>query len=101
MNYTLVETWPLLSWCAVCKRGALDDVHVLHGSGVETSQNWFGEIVWAGEYSDAAFDETDIVAGSAGRIRQDKIVFVSSGSIVDRLHVLNCDNQVFVSNSLP
>ena len=58
----------MLAWCAVCKHGTTD-VRVLHGSKVETSQRWFGEIVWAGDYSDAAFDETDISAGSGGRVR--------------------------------
>ena len=65
MNYVRIESWPMLAWCAVCKSGTTD-IRILHGSRVETNQRWFGEIVWAGEYSEAAFDETDIVAGSGG-----------------------------------
>jgi hypothetical protein len=100
MNYALVDNWPELAWCAICKVGA-DEVRVLHGARVETRPDWFGEIVWAGDFADASFDQTDIVSGSGGRRRNGKLVFVSSGTIVDRLHITQAGDRYFVSNSLP
>lgn len=100
VNYSEIENWPRLAWCAICEVGSAE-IRVLHGSRVETRSDWFGEIVWAGEFSEEAFDRTDIVSGSGGRQRNDTFNFVSSGSIVDRLHVLRNGNRYFVSNSLP
>jgi len=68
---------------------------------VEIKDEWFGEIAWAGDFTEADFDQTDIVSGSGGRRRGDQIHFVSAGSIVDRLHFIRVDNNYVVSNSLP
>jgi hypothetical protein len=57
--------------------------------------------VWDGDFLAGDFDLTDIVAGSGGRVRSDRLMFVSSGSTVDRLHHHRCqDDSVYVSNSL-
>lgn len=100
MEYLLQPDWPKLAWCATCDQGS-PDVRVLHGAKVEVRQDWFGEIAWDGKFSDANFDQTDIVSGSGGRIRDGQFKFVSSGSVVDRLHVLQVDGRYYVSNSLP
>ena len=76
-------------------------MQVLHGKGVETRRQWFGEIAWAGEFAHAAFDGTDIVCGSGGRTRGTSVVFVGAGSIVDRLHRTEVGKNHLVSNSLP
>jgi hypothetical protein len=85
---------------ARCRVGAAD-VEVLHGEQVEIAQDWFSEAAWDGDFGAGDFDRTDIVAGSAGRLRDGHIVFVSAGATVDRLHTLTRDGMSWVSNTLP
>jgi hypothetical protein len=68
---------------------------------VETGNEWFCEAAWAGDYEEGAFDRTDIVAGTGGRLRDAGVYFVSSGSTLDRLHSFERNGEVYVSNSLP
>ena len=46
------------------------------------------------------FDATDVVAGTGIRVRDENVIFVSSGSTVDRLCSHATDGLVVVSNSL-
>jgi hypothetical protein len=64
------------------------------------ADEWFCEAAWAGEYESGDFDRTDIITGSGGRLRGGRVVFVSSGSTVDRLNSLEDEDGVWVSNSL-
>ena len=98
-EYVLVPQWPPLAWLARCRNREMK-VAVFHGSQVETADEWFCEAVWTGDYETGGFDETDIVAGSGARLRDTKVVFVSSGSTVDRLHSLQVGDDVWLSNSL-
>lgn len=100
LAYTLMPEWPPLAWLAVCERRATE-VRVLHGRGVETTDEWFGEVAWAGEHQAGDFDRTDLVAGSGGRRRNGRIIFVSAGATVERLHSLTCGEKTWLSNSLP
>ena len=79
----------------------IDEVLVRCGPQVETGNEWFCEAAWAGDYEEGAFDHTDIVAGTGGRLRDAGAYFVSSGSTVDRLHSFQRNGEVLVSNSLP
>lgn len=98
-KFLMVPEWPSLGWLACCRR---DDeiVSIFHGNRVETVDDWFCEAVWAGPYKDGDFDRTDIVSGSGGRIRGNSVVFVSSGSTVDRLVVARLRDCVYISNSI-
>jgi hypothetical protein len=99
-EFLLVSDWPSLAWLSRCQRGS-STIVVAHGPGVESRDGWFGEVAWAGDYGSGAFDETDVVAGSGGRINGDEAVFVSPGSTVDRLQVLDeGQGTAWVSNSL-
>lgn len=100
INYIPIECWPDLAWCAICSP-VKSEVQVLHGPKIETERDWFGEIAWAGKFEDAAFDQTDIVCGSGGRVRGESLVFVGAGSIVERLHRIEVGQDHLVSNSLP
>lgn len=93
------DNWPSLAWLARCRRG-VDMVQVYHGRGVETTEHWFCEAVWDGPYPEGRFDETDLVFGSGARVRDGELLFVSSGSTVDRLHVVHAGPETVVSNSL-
>lgn len=92
--------WPPLAWLASCESSS-QTVAVHHGSWVEVSERWFCEAVWAGDYSRGDFDQTDLVAGSGGRLRDDRLIFVSSGSTIDRLNSVSVPGRTWVSNSLP
>ncbi len=98
LRYTSLPTWPSLAWLARCLRGE-SFIDVYHGSRVEVTEEFFAESVWAGNYEEGGFDQTDIVAGSGGRCRGSGIVFVSSGSTVDRLHSIETHEAAWVSNS--
>jgi hypothetical protein len=95
-----VPGWPKLAWVAVMKLGS-DAVSVLHGPGVETGPDWCVEAVWAGDFSAGGFDLTDVVVGTGVRLRDDNVVFVSSGDTLNRLHHLKKEEMIYVSNSLP
>jgi hypothetical protein len=101
MRFEYVEApeWPPLAWLARCHAGS-STVAVFHGPRVETTDEWFAEAVWAGDYEAGGFDQTDVVAGSGARLRDDTVVFVSSGSTVDRLHSLQGGDDTWISNSL-
>jgi hypothetical protein len=73
---------------------------VFHGSRLETQEAFFAEAVWADTYAAGDLDATDIIAGSGGRLRGDRVTFVSSGSTVDRLNCLRDKDGVWISNSL-
>ena len=78
LRYTLLSTWPPLAWFARCPEGE-SFIDVYHGSRVEVTDEFFGELIWAGDYDAGGFDQTDIVAGSGGRCRDSGIVFALQG----------------------
>ncbi len=99
--YTVpIPSWPKLAWVARCQKDS-KTIMVYHGPMVETADQWAVEAVWAGDYGAGGFDETDLVFGTGLRIRGDGVVFVSSGSSLDRLHATHCGTCTYVSNSLP
>jgi len=99
LDFKKIAQWPRLAWLAECSTND-ENIRVYHGDWVEVREHWFCEGVWAGDFLAGDFDNTDIVAGSGGRIRNNKLCFVSSGSNVDRLHSLRKDDVTIVSNSL-
>ena len=97
---TEVAGWPKLAWVATMKRGA-DVVSVLHGPCVETRPDWCVEGVWDGAFSKGDFDLTDVIVGTGIRVRDARILFVSSGDTLSRLHHFeDTAETLFVSNSL-
>ncbi len=98
-DFTSVPEWPSLAWLAKCEPGK-PVVTVLHGGRIEQRNDWFCEAVWAGEFEAGDFDGSDVVAGSGGRCRGSRVVFVSSGSTVDRLNFIETGEASWVSNSL-
>lgn len=98
--YTAIPDWPPLAWLARCRPGQ-EIVEVFHGPRVEVASDWFAEAVWADRYADGGFDRTDLVFGSGARRREGTLLFVSSGTTVDRLQFLRGAEATWVSNSLP
>lgn len=100
LHFEKIVKWPKLAWVAKAEQGS-QDIIVMHGPCVETGRNWCVEAVWAGDFSKGDFDRTDLVFGSGVRCRDDKVIFVSSGTTLDRLYYSRADGSWFVSNSLP
>ena len=99
LAYKVIADWPPNAWIIRLTPGA--DVAEVHcGGKVERADAWFCEATWDGPFSDGAFDETDIVAGSGVRVRAGQLVLVSSGSTVDRLQFATSQGTTLVSNSL-
>src|SRR5947208_585829 len=98
-KFWLAPQWPRLAWLAELNPGS-DTIEVTHGPGIEMGDGWFCEAVWAGDFAGADFDQTDLVFGSGARIRDGGVIFVSSGSTVDRLVSARQDGKQYVSNSL-
>jgi len=95
-----VAQWPKLAWTAQITAGS-EEVEVLHGRMVETTDRWIVEAAWDKDFTSGDFDETDLVFGTGIRIRKGRAVFVSSGTVFDRLVYCRLDGSLHVSNSLP
>lgn len=99
-QYKLIDTWPPLVWLAKASAASML-IEIFHGSGIETSSEWFCEAIWADQYCEGDFDRTDIIFGSGGRIRGENAIFVSSSTTVDRIQSAVVKGCSWVSNSLP
>ncbi len=100
LQFHKVEDWPKLAWVAQGQYHCQNLV-VFHGRCVELSDQWCAEAVWAGEFSDGDFDKTEIVFGTGIRCREQQVVFVSSGTMMDRLWMWESSGRFYLSNSLP
>lgn len=100
LEYKTIQKWPNLAWVAVFANGT-GRIVVYHGPMVETMDNWCVEAVWAGKFLDGDFDRTDLVFGTGVRCRNGRLLFVSSGSTLDRLCYCHKSGVWYVSNSLP
>ena len=99
MTSRAVSQWPRLAWVVTFEQGT-NEMLLFHGPMVEVSDQWAAEAVWDGEFTRGDFDTTDIVFGSGVRLRDNKVIFVSSGSTLDRIWYFKSDSW-YVSNSLP
>lgn len=99
IKYIKVNEWPPLAWLAHCLENN-ETITLYHGENIEVNDHWYCEAVWDGSFQDGAFDQTDIIAGSGGRLRDNKMTFVSSGTTVDRIQMLSTETGYWVSNSL-
>lgn len=95
-----IDGWPKLAWVASLEDGS-DTLNVYHGPMVETADQWIVEAVWAGDFAAGNFDQTDLVFGTGIRCRGDRVTFVSSGTVFDRLWHCRNKNTFFIANSLP
>ncbi len=96
----LVPGLAKLAWVAVC-RPEEEFITVRHGPSVEVVEGWCVEAVWAGDFAAGDFDRTDLVFGTGVRCRGDRVVFVTSGTTMDRLWHCRYDGACYVANSLP
>jgi len=94
------EKLPKLSWLAEVEKGN-PSVRVVHGEGVEQGGDFFVEGAWDSQFSEGDLDQSAVLAGSGGRIRDKGVVFCSPFHTLGRLHVLRQGDSVYISNSLP
>lgn len=95
-----ITDWPKLAWVAVCPDKS-HTLEILHGRCVEVNDNWCVEAAWAGPFALGDFDLTDLVFGTGIRRRDSEVIFVSSGSPMDRLFYCKDKGRWFFSNSFP
>lgn len=100
LNLNAVTAWPKLAWVARFTP-LIDTVAVFHGPYVEANDQWCVEAVWAGDYTHGDFDKTDLIFGSGIRCRENHVVFVSSGTTLDRLWHYRRGDTWYVANSFP
>jgi hypothetical protein len=75
-EYIELPDLPRLAWCALRRRDSAT-VQVLHGSWVETHDDWFHEGVWNGPFAEGGFAESTEHFGSGARLRGDGMEFSS------------------------
>ena len=100
LTFREISDWPKLAWVASCPEQSRT-LKILHGSAVEVADEWCVEAVWAEPFSHAGFDLTDLVFGTGIRRRANHVVFVSSGSPLDRLWYCHHKGQWVFTNSFP
>ena len=91
---------PPLSWCAVTDAAA-DTTTVMHGSWVETRDDWFVEGVWAGDFGGARRDGQGALMGFLGRADGHGVTFSCPEHPLEKLHVIVRGGKAFVSPSIP
>ena len=100
LRYRPIPNLPRLAWAASADPRS-GDVEVVHGPAVECRDSWMVEGVWDGEFRDGAFDSSDHFFGSGLRLEEDRVSFVASTGLGDRLLWTAHKGRVVVSNSLP
>jgi len=96
----LLAGWPKLAWVAKASDGD-NVISIYHGPYVEVGDDWIVEAVWAGSFKEGDFDQTDLVFGTGVRCRKDSVVFVTSGTVFDRIWHGRHQDKWYFSNSLP
>lgn len=100
IEYRIIDCFPKLAWVAVVDEKQ-NSITAYHGKYVECRSDWMIEGIWNGSFQEGNFHETALVFGTGVRIAEDKIYFVSSSSMADRLYYVFSGKKFLVSNSLP
>jgi len=99
LSFLEVATLPRLAWLAVVDSGA-GRARVFHGSAVECRDRWMVEGVWDGDFAAGGFHASPHFFGSGIRVDGDRLLFVPSSALVDRVLYCRDRGRVVVSNSL-
>src|SRR5206468_11356948 len=90
LDFHEVAALPRLAWLAVVERGAAR-ARVYHGPAVECRDRWMVEGVWDGDFAAGGFHDSPHFFGSGIRVDGDRLLFVPSSALVDR--VLYCQDR--------
>jgi hypothetical protein len=99
LHYRMLPRLPRLAWLADVSADRRD-VHILHGRGVECRATWMVEGVWDAPFADGDFHRRVHFFGSGLRVAGDRLWFVPSCALVDRLLTCEWRGRRVVSNSL-
>ena len=100
IDYRATRAFPKLAWVTIIdEKQTL--ITVYHGKYVECRSDWFIEGIWDRPFEDGNFHETDMVFGTGMKVTDEKIIFISSSSMADRLYYAFYEGRLLVSNSLP
>ena len=97
--FELDESLPRLAWCAALVRGSAT-VRVFHGAWVETRPTFFFEGAWNGRFVDGQPSGATAAFGSGGELTGDAVLFVTPTHMLERVHAIEVDDTLWVSNSL-
>jgi hypothetical protein len=89
---------PRLAWCANIQKGE-NTVEVLHGPWVETTEHFFCDGAWSGDFLCGDFD-TSLLMGSGGRVADDTLIIAAPNHTLERIFTLRDGKTLWVSNSL-
>ncbi len=99
IEYHLLPELPKLGWlCSLNLNTGV--VSAFHGTAVECFEDWMVEGVWDDQFENGGFHRSGNFYGSGIRIDDNRIYFVPSSAIVDRLFYCLNDKILLVSNSL-
>ena len=94
---------PRLAWCAVAIRKNFE-IHVYHGQGIETNDNFFAEGAWDGDFTSGGFDQSAFFMGTGGKsqnVQSGGVLFTSPNHTLERLYSIRGSEIIYMSNSLP
>src|SRR4051794_25619501 len=98
--YKRIADLPKLAWIAEVDLGT-HACTVRHGDGVETHAEWAVEGVWDASFEKGAFHQSENFFGSGVRQDGERLYFVPSSAVTDRLLWAQHAHRLVVSNSLP
>ncbi|MFZ5610526.1 MAG: hypothetical protein ACOY99_13065 [Pseudomonadota bacterium] len=99
LSVTISDALPPLAWLAMAEPGQ-NRVALTAGRGVEVGDGWWFEGVWAGDFGQAGFGQSDAVCGSGGRIEGNMVRFVPPTHSLEALYWTARQGRFWVSNSL-
>ena len=99
MSTQAMPQFPRLGWWADFDVSN-DSLAVMHGTSVESGEDFLVEGVWDGDFSAGEFHKSEAFFGSGIRLENGDVYFVASSAPVDRLFIGQTGGHVFASNSL-
>jgi hypothetical protein len=98
--YHAVDHLPKLAWCAQLEKDE-STITVVHGSWIETHEQFFFEGVWDGEFSQGNFHQSTACFGSGARItKENQVIFVTPIHNAERIYAIRQQNKLILSNSI-
>lgn len=99
LDYCINRKIPKLSWCAVLHKGS-DMAEIECGVGVEQKEDWFVEGGWCGSFTKGEFEKNIFFLGTGGKCQSDGILFATPNHSLERLHMIEREDRIYVSNSM-
>ena len=98
-KFKMISSLPKLAWCAHIQKES-DIIEVFHGPWVETTQNFFFEGAWAGNYSSGRFASSCSCIGSGAALENSTIEFATPSFPKEKLCLIRLDKKIVISNSI-